>query len=191
MEKIRCKDSDAGRPEDAVARLIEYIGDNPLRGAVQETPKRVLDYYDELRTQAADPVRVTTFPTDNEDLIVIRDIPVFGLCEHHMLPYYGVAHVGYIPHGQVIGMSKVPRLIAKMAAGLTIQERLTGDVAKVIQDATGSTNVGVVISAVHTCMVMRGAKAVGSETVTSAMHGLFRESVALRAEFLALADRRR
>lgn len=178
-------DTDGGRPEDAVRRLIEFLGDDPSRPGVVDTPKRVLRFLDELRTVRENEHNLTTFTSLVNDLVVIRDIPLFSLCEHHMLPYFGRAHVGYLPGGKILGLSKVARIVGKRAAGLTVQEELSAAIADDVKRASGSEDVAVVTQAVHTCMVMRGARAVGSETIASAMTGSFRTDQMLRSEFMS------
>jgi len=180
-------DQDAGTPEDAVRRLIEWLGDDPNREDLLDTPARVLRFLSEFQAQAGAAVNVRCFRADGiDDLMVVSDIPLYSLCEHHLMPYLGTCHVGYLPSGQVLGLSKVARLVVQQASRLTIQERLTRQIAAAVSEACGSPSVAVVVKAVHTCMVMRGVKAVGSETVTSAMLGYFREQASLRAEFLRL-----
>ncbi len=178
-------DEDEGKPEDAVIRLIEYLGDDPNREGVKDTPRRVLHFLDEMRAARKDETNLTTFKSQVNDLVVIRDIPLFSLCEHHMLPYFGKAHIGYLPGGKVLGLSKVARIASKRAAGLTMQEELSAAIADDVKQASESEDVAVVTQAVHTCMVMRGVRAVGSETIASAMTGSFRTDQMLRSEFMS------
>ena len=175
-------------PEDAVRRLIEYVGADPSRPSLQDTPARYLRFLDELREAGAAEITNTRFETLVGDLVVTARIPFASLCEHHMLPYWGEASVGYIPHGRLIGLSKTARILAKHAAGLTLQEHLTHAVAAHVAEAVSTSAVAVVTTAVHTCMVVRGARAIGSRTSASAMLGMFRESPALRAEFFAIVE---
>ena len=174
-----------GKPEDAVRRLIEYLGDDPLREGLLETPRRVLSFYAELR-EAGKSFEATVFESQVEDLTVVRGVPFASLCEHHMLPYAGTMDVGYIPHGKVLGLSKIPRAITMLASGLTIQEGLTAQVNDLIQKIAGVESVGVVSRAVHTCVTMRGPRAPGTEMISSAMQGRFRSDYDLRSEFLSI-----
>ena len=175
-------------PEDAVRRLIEYVGSDLTRPSLQDTPSRYLRFLDELREAGTAEIATNTFESSVGDLIVTARIPFASLCEHHMLPYWGEASVGYIPHGRLIGLSKTARILAKHAAGLTVQEHLTHAVAKHVAEAASTSDVAVVTTAVHTCMVVRGVRAIGSRTSASAMLGMFRESPALRAEFFAVVE---
>ncbi len=170
-------------PEDAVRRLIEYVGDDPTRAGVRDTPARVLRYYDELR-EGAEAVRLETFVGQYEDLVIVKGIAFASLCEHHMLPYLGDAHVGYIPDGKVLGLSKVARLVTQEASGLTLQEDLSRSIAAAVSEAVGTPHVAVVTKAAHTCMMIRGPKARESETIANAMLGSFRKDAALRSEFM-------
>jgi len=182
-------DSDKGRPEDAVRRLIEYLGDDPNRPGVKDTPKRVLKYLDELREGASADFTTTAFESQIDDLIIVSEIGFYSLCEHHMLPYFGTADVGYIPTGQILGLSKLARIVAAESSKLTIQEELSHAIAARVKEAAGCESVAVVTRATHTCMAMRGAKANGAVAIASAMLGEFRENSTLRYEFLML-DRR-
>lgn len=180
------RDDDEGKPEDAVRRLIEYLGEDPSEARLLDTPARVLRFYDELRDWPS--FEPTTFKTDLDDMVVVSNIPFASLCEHHMLPYYGEANVAYIPNKKLLGLSKIARFVAENAAGLSTQEELTRWVASNIEKATDSGDVAVTTTAVHTCMVMRGPRAIGSRTSSSAMLGKFREAPALRAEFLSIVE---
>lgn len=177
---------EAAGPEDAVRRLIEFAGDNPVREGLLETPRRVLKYLDELREQRQAPFEATVFDTESDDLVTLSGIPFYSLCEHHMLPYFGVAHIAYLPAGKHIGASKPARMLARHAAGLTMQETLTHAVAYSLQESVGTEDVAVRTIATHTCLVMRGPKAQGSRMTCSAMYGAFRKSAQLRAEFDAI-----
>lgn len=188
--KFPWEESTETGPDDAVRRLIEYMGDDPTREGVKDTPRRVLAFLDEWRTASSETFMATTFPSKHGDLVIVRDVPLFSLCEHHMLPYYGRASIGYIPQGKIIGLSKIPRLVRKLETRLSVQEELTGNIANELAFLvnTGKTpDVAVVTACIHTCMAMRGPRAHGTETITSAMLGRFRTSDALRAEFMGLA----
>lgn len=172
-------------PLDSVRRLIEYVGDNPERPGLQETPRRVLAFYDELKERREAEFEVTTFETSIDDIVVVKDIPFSSLCEHHMLPYHGTMSAAYLADGTVLGLSKIPRAVTAVAAGLTMQEGVTAQVAKAIQDMAKTEDVAVVSRAIHTCVTMRGPKTPGTEMMASSMHGKFRDSD-MRAEFFGL-----
>lgn len=179
-------DEDLGKPEDAVRRLIEYLGEDPTEEDLLDTPRRVLRFYDELREMRDTEITGTMFSSTTQDLIITSGMPFASLCRHHMLPYFGEASVAYVPHGEILGLSKSARAVQQAAGGLTVQEHITAQVAEQVKDWTKSEDVAVVTMATHLCMTMRGAKAVGSRTSASAMLGMFRESFALRAEFFAV-----
>lgn len=176
-----------GTPLDAVRRLIEYLGDDPTRDGLVGTPERVLRFYDELRAQREMDWNVTCFETTVDDLTIATGIPFASLCEHHMLPYEGTFAVGYLPEGEVLGLSKIPRAIQTLSAGLSIQEGLTAAVAEMVQKMTSTDDVAVISEAVHTCVTMRGPRSPGTRMVSSSMHGQFRKNQDLRNEFLAIA----
>lgn len=170
----------------AVRELITYLGEDPDRDELRDTPRRVVDFYDELRN-GPELFTATTFPSHGfGDLVVVRDIPLFSLCEHHILPWFGRATVGYIPNGRLLGLSKLPRIVYEIQSRLTTQERVTHEVAEAVAAATSSDAVAVTTIAVHSCITVRGVKAHGSSTVASAMFGQFRTNTALRQEFLQL-----
>ncbi len=174
-----------GKPLDAVTRLIEYAGDDPTRDGLLETPERVLKYLDEQRI--GEPYEATAFKSDITDLQVEKGIPFGSMCEHHMLPFFGTALVGYIPNGKLLGLSKLVRITADHCRGFTMQEVMTAQVASAVQEAAGTPDVAVITTAQHTCMIVRGVKAPGSSMSSAAMLGKFRDAPALRAEFMALA----
>ncbi|MEV6285046.1 GTP cyclohydrolase I FolE [Kribbella sp. NPDC051770] len=182
-----------GRPEidlpaaeRAVADLLKALGRDPHGAHLQDTPRRVASAYAEMLTPRE--FDLTTFPNDEgyDELVLARDIPVQSLCEHHMLPFQGVAHVGYLPGERILGLSKLARVVELFARDLQVQERLTKQVADWLQDHLAPKGVGVVIEAEHQCMSLRGVRATGSKTVTSAVHGTLRENPASRQEFFAL-----
>lgn len=154
-----------------------------------DTPRRVLKHWIEitqgLHKNPLEPLS-RTFPCNHDELVLVKDIPFNSLCEHHLLPFFGVAHVAYIPQGRVVGLSKIPRCLDILAARPQLQERLTDDLAQSIQQALAPAGVAVVISAEHTCMSSRGVLKHGSKTVTSCMIGVFREEVSARHEVLEL-----
>jgi GTP cyclohydrolase I len=173
--------------EQAVRDLLMALGQDPASPHLADTPRRVAGAYAELLTPRE--FNLTTFPNDEgyDELVVARDIPVSSLCEHHLLPFTGVAHVGYLPGDRILGLSKLARVVELFARGLQVQERLTKQVADWLEEHLRPKGVGVVIQAEHLCMSLRGVQAPGCRTVTSALHGLLREDPRSRAEFFALA----
>ena len=173
--------------ERAVADLLVALGQNPGDEHMRETPRRVAAAYAEMLTPRS--FSLTTFPNDEgyDELVVARDIPFHSLCQHHMLPFKGVAHVGYLPGDRILGLSKLARVVELFARDLQVQERLTKQVADWLQEHLSPKGVGVVLEAEHLCMSLRGVQAAGSLTVTSAVHGLLREDPRSRSEFFALA----
>ncbi|MFC9788554.1 GTP cyclohydrolase I FolE [Rhodococcus sp. NPDC127528] len=172
--------------ERAVADLIRALGRDPDGVHLVDTPRRVAASYEELLTPRD--FDLTTFPNDAgyDELVLARDIPMTSLCEHHMLPFRGVAHVGYLPGGRILGLSKLARVVELFARDLQVQERLTMQVADWLSEHLEPRGVGVVIEAEHLCMSMRGVQAAGTRTVTSAVRGTLREDPAARREFLDL-----
>jgi GTP cyclohydrolase I len=150
------------------------------------TPQRFVNAFRELMGANDEGFEFTTFPSRNDEMVIVKDIDFVSLCEHHMLPFLGHAHVGYIPQGVVAGLSKIPRAVQRWSRGLWLQEDLTFAIADFFQTSLQPTGVAVVIEAQHTCMAIRGVKAVGTTTITSCMLGAFREKEAARAEFLGL-----
>jgi GTP cyclohydrolase IA len=175
--------------ERAARELLRALGADVEAQALQETPRRVAAAYTELLTPQ--PFRATTFPnTDGYDeLIVARAIPFHSLCMHHLLPFHGVAHVGYLPGERIIGLSKLGRVVELFARDLQIQERLTTQIADWLQRELEPKGVGVVLEAEHLCMSLRGVQKLGAKTLTSALHGLVRDDARTRQEFLALTTR--
>jgi GTP cyclohydrolase I len=173
--------------EQAVADLLAALGRDPADPHTADTPRRVAGALAELLTPTA--FRPTTFPNDEgyDELVLARDIPFHSLCEHHLLPFHGVAHVGYVPGERIIGLSKLARVVELFARDLQVQERLTAQVAGWLQDELQPRGVGVVLEAEHLCMSLRGVQARGTRTVTSALHGLLRQDPRSRSEFFALA----
>ena len=176
--------------EDAVRTLLAEIGEDPSRDGLAGTPQRVRRMYDELTAgYHVDPdalINGACFSVDYDEMVVVRDIEFFSLCEHHLLPFIGRAHVGYLPRGRVIGLSKIPRIVDMYARRLQIQETLTRQVADSVQKVTGAKGVGVVIEAKHLCMMMRGVEKQNSSMTTSSMLGRFRTDQRTRMEFLTL-----
>lgn len=184
---------DEAPAEDAARRLIEVAGEDPRREGLMETPRRMISALGELtRGYNEDPREILgkVFTEKCDQMVIVKDIPFWSLCEHHMLPFHGMAHVGYVPNGKVVGLSKIPRLVECFARRLQIQERLTSEIASAIDDVLNPIGVGVVITAQHTCMAMRGVRSNG-KMVTSAMYGCFRDAGEAREEFLRLTDAHR
>jgi GTP cyclohydrolase I len=179
-------DVDLPAAEDAVTALLRALGKDPTDEHLAGTPRRVADAYAELLTPR--PFDLTTFPNDEgyNELVMATDIPVQSLCEHHLLPFTGVAHIGYLPGDRILGLSKFARVLEMFARDLQVQERLTQQVADWLQENLAPRGVGVVIRAEHLCMSLRGVRAQGSRTTTSALHGLLREDARSRQEFFAL-----
>ncbi len=184
---------DMPKIEAAVLSIIEAIGDDPRREGVQGTPRRIAEMYTELFSGLDMDARVELtvgFEVGHREMVILRDIPFYSMCEHHILPFYGVAHVGYIPNkeGRVVGVSKLARVVEVFAKRLQLQERMTSQIADAIVEVLQPDGVAVVIQAEHLCMTMRGIKKPGSNVITSATRGLFRTRAATRAEFLSLVQ---
>ena len=180
---------DEPRIARAVREILLAIGENPEREGLLETPERVAAAYTQLFSGLAkDPSRHLEggFTEEARDLILIRDLPVASLCEHHLLPFAGKAHVGYVPNGRVAGFSELARVVEDYAKRPQLQERLTAQVADAVYGTLGASGALVVIEAEHTCMSLRGAEVPGAVAVTAAARGVFEEDVARRAEVLAL-----
>jgi GTP cyclohydrolase IA len=180
---------DHGAVERAARDLLHALGGDVDAGALEETPRRVAEAYAELLTPK--PFRPTTFPNDEhyDELIVARSIPFHSLCMHHLLPFQGVAHVGYLPGDRIIGLSKLGRVVEFFSRDLQIQERLTTQVADWLERELEPKGVGVVLEAEHMCMSLRGVQKLGATTVTSALRGLVRDDARTRQEFLVLTKR--
>jgi len=182
-----------GRVEAAVRDILAEIGEDPERAGLAGTPERVHRMYRELTAgYHVDPDRLlngAVFEADYSEMVVVKDIPFYSLCEHHLLPFFGSAAVAYIPHGRVVGLSKIPRIVEMFARRLQVQERLTKEVAEFLQDRLTPLGVGVVIEATHLCAVMRGVRKPGTVMTTSSVLGLFRTRDRTRAEFFAHLER--
>ena len=187
---------DLDRIQAAVAEILVAIGEDPTRGGLQETPARVARMYAEVCSGIhEDPTAhlIKTFDVDHDEMVMVRDIPIYSLCEHHLLPFFGVAHVAYIPRrgGTVTGLSKLTRLVDGYSRRPQVQERLTSQVSIAIQDTLHPQGTLVVIEAEHLCMSMRGVRKPGAVTVTSAVHGVFRDEVSTRLEAMRFIEGRR
>jgi GTP cyclohydrolase IA len=181
--------------EDLVREMIVRLGEDPQREGLLRTPERVHRTYQHLvrgyKEDADAMLKAALFTVTYDEMVIVKDVEMFSLCEHHMLPFFGKVHVAYIPNGKVIGLSKIPRLIEIFSRRLQIQERLTTQIAETIQKAIEPQGVGVVIEARHLCMMMRGVEKQHSAAVTSSMLGCFRNEQETRTEFLSLIHNRR
>lgn len=188
MDDDRVPDLD--RAERAAREFLEALGMDLGLDGRDRTPRRMAKAWAELMTPSD--FDVTTFDNDEgyDELVVVRDVPFVSVCEHHLLPFSGRATVGYLPGARIVGLSKLARVVDRFSRGPQVQERLTAQIASWIEDELGPRGVGVVLEAEHSCMTLRGARAHGTVTTTSAMRGSLREDGRSRAEFLALAHRR-
>jgi GTP cyclohydrolase IA len=175
-----------------VRQQLELLGEDPARPGLQKTPERVATAMAWLTRGYAQDVKAVVggaiFEQHHEQMVVVRDIELYSLCEHHLLPFFGKAHVAYIPDGRIVGLSKLPRIVDMFARRLQIQERLTEEIAAAIEEVLQPRGVGVVIEAVHLCMMMRGVEKQNSKTITSAVRGIFRADPRTREEFLTLVQ---
>ena len=173
-----------------VESLLVELGEDPARDGLRATPVRVTRALRELTDgydmNVADVVAGAVFDQDYDEMVLVKDIPFYSLCEHHMLPFFGSCHVGYLPKGRVVGLSKIPRLVSMFAHRLQLQERMTKEIAEALDGALTPRGVGVVVEARHLCMEMRGVQKTGGELITSCMLGTFRRDARTRAEFLEL-----
>ena len=175
--------------EQSTRELLRAVGEDPDREGLRETPRRIAGMYAELfEGLRQDPVAALSvgFEEGHDEMVILREIPFYSMCEHHLLPFVGEAHVGYLPDGRIVGLSKIARALDIFARRPQLQERLTTQLATCIEDVLEARGVGVVIEAEHTCMTARGVRKPGSKMVTSAMRGLFRSDVSTRQEFLGL-----
>jgi GTP cyclohydrolase I len=195
IEKLALDETtpDAGKIAEMIRAMLESVGENPQRQGLLRTPERFERAFRYLTGgYQQDPDKVlngAVFDVCYDEMVVVKDIELYSLCEHHLLPFFGKCHVAYLPDKKVVGLSKIPRLVNMFARRLQIQERLTNQIAQAIQDSVKPLGVGVVIEARHLCMVMRGVEKQNSETVTSAMLGSFRDNLQTRGEFLSLIGR--
>jgi GTP cyclohydrolase IA len=173
---------------DAVGTILDAVGEDSSREGIADTPSRVARMYDELLAgYTTDPVELLNnalFDVEYDEMVVVKDIDFYSMCEHHMLPFYGRASVGYLPEDKVIGLSKIPRLVDMFARRLQVQERMTQQIARFLEDLIAPRGVAVVVEATHLCAAMRGVKKHHSRMVTSAMLGAFRENPSTRSEFM-------
>jgi GTP cyclohydrolase IA len=178
--------------EDLVQRQLELLGEDPSRDGLIKTPSRVAASLKWLtqgyEMDPADVIGDAIFDETHENMVMVRDIELYSMCEHHMLPFYGKAHIAYIPNGRIVGLSKLARVVDVFARRLQVQERLTEQVAQALTDVLEPLGVGVVIEAYHLCMMMRGVQKQNSRTITSSLRGVFRDDPKTRDEFLRLAQ---
>jgi GTP cyclohydrolase IA len=185
---------DVTRYAGLVREQLSLVGEDPGREGLLKTPERVGKAMRFLtrgyRERVEDVVGDAIFSEEHRNMVMVRDIELYSLCEHHLLPFFGKAHVAYIPDGRIVGLSKLPRIVDLFARRLQVQERLTEQIAAAIEDVLAPLGVGVVIEAYHLCMMMRGVEKQNSRTITSALRGVFRDDARTREEFLALAHAR-
>jgi GTP cyclohydrolase I len=176
--------------QDTIRRLLAELGEDPEREGLRQTPRRVAQAMEFLtsgyETDLDEIINGALFSVEYNEMVIVRDIDFYSLCEHHMLPFFGRCHVAYIPDGKVIGLSKLPRIVDAFARRLQVQERLTQQIAETIDAKVAPLGVGVVVEATHLCMAMRGVEKQNSVTVTSAMRGVFHGDARTRSEFLEL-----
>jgi GTP cyclohydrolase I len=179
--------------ETNFAQIIEAIGEDLTREGLVDTPKRAAKAFKFLNNgyekTLEEVLNGAIFTADSEDMVIVKDIELYSLCEHHLLPFIGKCHVGYLPNGKVLGLSKIARVVDMYARRLQIQEKLTKQIADAIEEATGARGVAVVIEAKHLCMMMRGVEKQNSVMTTSSMKGIFRKEISTRSEFLNLINR--
>ena len=198
MARERMHDEDGddtpGRYAALVREQLALLGEDPAREGLLKTPSRVEQAMAFLTRgyseRLSDIVGGAIFNEDHHNMVMVRDIELYSLCEHHLLPFFGKAHVAYIPNGRIVGLSKLPRIVDHFARRLQMQERLTEQVAAAVESVLAPLGVGVVIEADHLCMMMRGVEKQNSRTITSALRGVFRDDARTRDEFLALAHAR-
>ena len=176
--------------DELVRLMLTELGENPERDGLVKTPERVEKSLRWLTRgygmSVAEVIGDAVFEEDHHNMVIVKDIEMYSMCEHHMLPFFGKVHIAYVPDGKIVGLSKLPRVVEVFARRLQVQERLTEQVASAIMDVLRPQGVGVVIEAAHLCMMMRGVEKQNSKTVTSAMKGIFREDLRTRDEFLRL-----
>ncbi|MBS3965595.1 MAG: GTP cyclohydrolase I FolE [Methylomonas sp.] len=180
--------------EEYFAKIIEAIGEDLTREGLRDTPKRAAKAFKFLNNgyekTLDDVLNGAIFEADTEDMVIVKDIELYSLCEHHLLPFIGKCHIGYLPQGRVVGLSKLARIVDMYGRRLQIQERLTRQIAAAVENAINPRGVAVVIEAKHLCMMMRGVEKQNSVMTTSAMTGVFREEISTRSEFLNLINRK-
>ncbi len=192
-DKIAASRINGPLAEESVIQLLKALGENPEREGLKNTPRRVARMYSELlagyQVDPAAMINGALFDVKYDEMVLVRDIEFYSLCEHHLLPFMGRVHVAYIPDGKVLGISKIPRVVDMYARRLQVQERMTRQIADFLRDLLKPQGVAVVVEALHLCMMMRGVKKHDARMTTSAMHGAFRANLATREEFLANISR--
>jgi GTP cyclohydrolase IA len=187
----RTKSTDPARYATLVREQLALIGEDPDREGLLRTPERVATAMQWLTRGYAEDIHTIVgnaiFEEQHENMVMVRDIELYSLCEHHLLPFFGRAHIAYVPAGRIVGLSKLPRIVDVFARRLQVQERLTEQIAQAIEEVLEPRGVGVVIEAAHLCMMMRGVEKQSSKTITSALRGIFRSDPRTREEFLSLA----
>ena len=193
-EETELADADVAPLEAAVRTILARLGEDPAREGLQRTPSRVAKSLQFLTSgyelEPEDVVNGALFAEESSELVLVRDIELYSLCEHHLLPFHGRAHVAYVPDGRVIGLSKLPRIVDVYARRLQVQERLTEQVASAVERVLRPLGVAVVVEATHMCMSMRGVQKHGGRTITSAMRGCFRDDARTRGELMSLLRER-
>jgi len=188
-ERLSDNKIDTSEVQEAILRILRAVGEDPERDGLKRTPERVARMYAELLSgYQADPnaiVNDAIFEVKYDEMVIVRDVEFYSLCEHHLLPFMGRVHVAYIPDGKVLGLSKIPRIVDLFARRLQVQERMTRQIADLIRDLLHPQGVAVVVEALHLCMMMRGVQKHNARMTTSAMHGAFRSNLATRQEFLS------
>ena len=183
-----------GKFEKLVGDMLAHLGENPSRQGLKKTPRRVAASLEHLtsgyRQNIRQVINSAVFDEEYDEMVVMKDLDIFSLCEHHLLPFYGKCHVAYIPKGKIIGLSKIPRIVNVFARRLQVQERLTNQIAECLKDALKPLGVAVIIEAVHLCMAMRGVEKQNATCVTSTMLGTFRSDRSTRMEFMSLINRK-
>jgi len=185
---------DYSKLEDSVKKILTEIGEDPTREGLQKTPSRVAKSYEFLtegyRKNIDEILNGAIFQEKYDEMVIVKDIDFYSMCEHHLLPFYGKIHIAYIPKGKIVGLSKIPRIVDVFAKRLQVQERMTQEIADTIEKYLQPRGVAVVAEGYHMCMMMRGVEKQNSITTTSAMHGIFKEDARTRTEFLALIAKR-
>ncbi len=180
--------------EDAIRVILQNIGEDPNRDGLLDTPNRIARMYGELTNgYRTDPIKLINnalFDVEYDEMVVVKGVDFYSLCEHHLLPFYGKAHIAYVPEGKVVGLSKLPRIVEMFAQRLQVQERMTADIANFIEDMLEPQGVAVVVEGVHMCCAMRGVKNAGANMVTSSVHGIFKTNAITRSEFMNHLNRR-
>ena len=183
-----------GKFEKLIEEILTQVGEKPSRQGLKKTPKRVTASFEHLtsgyRQNVRDVINSAVFDEEYDEMVVMKDLDIFSLCEHHLLPFYGKCHVAYIPKGRIIGLSKIPRIVNVFARRLQVQERLTHQIAECLKEALEPLGVAVIIEALHLCMAMRGVEKQNATCVTSTMLGVFRTDRSTRMEFMSLINRK-